>query len=115
MQVTECFDVIIVSVEFHSYHHWFELQCANGKGTLINTHTSNNEEDYQFVPSYIEPKVIGKINYYYGRTKNLKPVECQTFNEWLQVSQNYSNLIFAMSREDVLTKRGYGYICFPPE
>ena len=34
---------------------------------------------------------------------------------WLKVSQNYSNLLFAMSREDVLTKRGYGYICFPPE
>ena len=112
--VTECFDVII-SLEFQSYHHWFEIRCENGKSTLINSHTANNEEDFQSVPSDIEPKVNGKIKYYYGRTKNLKPVECQTFNEWLHISQNYSNLIFAMSREDVLTKRGYGYICFPPE
>ena len=114
MQVTECFDVIIVSIEFQNYHHWFELRCANGKITLINTHTANNEGDFQSVTSDIEPKVNGKIMYYYGRTKNLKAVEC-TFTEWLNVSEKFSNLLFAMSREDVLTKRGYGYICFPPE
>ena len=113
MQVTECFDVIIVSVEIRSYDHWFGLQ--NGKGPLFNTHTANNEEDFQSVPFDIEPIVVGKIKYCYGRTKPLKKSVCLTFNEWLHVSQNYSSLIFAMSREDVLTKRGYGYICFPPE
>ena len=115
MQVNVCFDVIIVSVEIQSYDHWFELWCANGKSTLINAHTANNEEDFQFAPSDIQPKVDGKIKYCYGRTKPLKKSVCRTFIEWFHVSQNFSNLIFAMSREDVLTKIGYGYICFPPE
>ena len=115
MQVTECFDVIIVSVEIQNYDHWFELWCSNGKSTLINTHTANNEEDFQFIPSDVEPKDDGKIRYCYGRTKPLKKSVCLTFNEWVHVSQNFSGLLFAMSREDVLTKRGYGYICFPPE
>ena len=106
---------IIVSVEIQSYDHWFEQWCENGKSTLINAHTANNEEDFQFVPSDIQPKIDGKIKYCYGRTKKLKKSECLTFNDWLQVSQNFSNLIFALSRENVLMKRGYGYICFPPE
>ena len=109
MQVTECFYVIIVSVEFKSYDHWFEL-----KGTLFNTHTTNNEEDFQIVKFYIAPKVDGEINYYYGRTEPKKSIGL-TFTDWLHISQKFSNLIFAMSREDVLTKRDYGYICFPPE
>ena len=113
MQIHKCF--FFISAEIQSYDHWFELWCANGKSTLINAHTANNKEDFQFVPSDIEPKVDGKIKYCYGRTKQLKKSECLTFNDWLQVSQNFSNLIFAMSRENVLTKRGYGYICFPPE
>ena len=110
MKVTECLYVIIVSVEIKSYDHWFEL-----KGTLFNTHTTNNEEDIQIVDFYTAPKVDGKIKYCYGRTKPLKKSVCPTFTEWLHVSQNFASLIFAMSREDVLTKRGYGYICFPPE
>ena len=109
MQVT--FDVIIVSVEIRSYYHWFGLQ----NGPLFNTHTANNEEDFQNVPFDIEPKVDGTIKYCYGRAKPMNTSVCATFNEWLHVSQNYSKLIFALSREDVLTKRGYGYICFPPE
>ena len=112
-QITKCF--FFVSAEIQSYDHWLELWCADGKSTLINAHTANNEEDFQFVPSDIEPKVNGKIKYCYGRTKQLKKSECLTFSDWLQVSQKFSNLIFAMSRENVLTKRGYGYICFPPE
>ena len=58
---------------------------------------------------------MAKIKYCYGRTKPLKKSVCPTFTEWLHVSQNFASLIFAISREDVLTKRGYGYICFPPE
>ena len=112
---TEFFDDVIVSAEIRSYDHWFEYWCANGKSTLVNAHTANNEEDFQFVPSDVDPKVNGKIKYCYGRTKPLKKSECRTFNEWIQVSQNFSNLIFALSREDVLTKRFHGYICFPPE
>ena len=119
VQVTECIDVIIVSVEFQNFYHWLQLPSENDndndKSTLINTHTAyNNKEDFQFVRSVIEPKVNVKIKYCYGRTEKPKAVEC-TFNQWLQVSQEFSNLIFAMSREDVLTKRDYGYICFPPE
>ena len=79
MQVSECFDVIIVSVEIQAYHHWFEFWCANGQSTLINAHTANNKEDFQSVPSHIQPKVDGKIKYCYGRTKPLKKAECQTF------------------------------------
>ena len=110
MQVTECFDIIIVSVEIKSYDHWFEL-----KGRLFNTHTTNNEEDFQIVKFHIAPKVDGDITYSYGRTKPLKKSVGLTFTDWLRVSQDFSSLLFAMSREEVLTKRGYGYICFPPE
>ena len=37
---------IIVSVEIQSYDHWFEQWCANGKSTLINAHTANNERRF---------------------------------------------------------------------
>ena len=78
-------------------------------------HTAKNEEDFEFVPSANKPKVDGKIKYCLGRTKPLKKSVCHTIDEWLRVSEKFSNLLFAMSRVDVLTKRGYGYICFPPE
>ena len=110
MQVTECFDVIIVSVEIKSYDHWFEL-----KGRLFNTHTTNNEEDFQIVKFHIAPKVDGDITYSYGRTKPLKKSVCLKFTDWVCVCQNFASLLFAMSREEVLTKRGCGHICFPPE
>ena len=114
-QVPECFDDIIVYVEIQSYDHWFEFSCANGKSTLIMAHTAKNEEDFEFVPSANKPKIDGKIKYCFGRTKPLKKSVCHTIDEWLRVSEKFSNLLFAMSRQDVLTKRGYGYICFPPE
>ena len=77
-------------------------------------HTEENEEDLQFLKSHMPFEVIGEIEYCYGRTNPIK-AKCQSFNEWSNLTQQFSKLIFAMSREDVLTKQNQGYICFPPE